>query len=123
MYSYLSRDGAYSQASILVDYSGRRDAVDRIVACMRRIPVDRRRRDRYPMKAGAFNYFDFYRHELVGDEILLGESTPAVTQAVRQAVDEFLDAEDSDYTRINDYFRCLAFRPEAVAEAVAEEAK
>ena len=101
---------------------GRRDAVDRIVACMRKIPVDRRRRDRYPMKAEAFNYFDFYHHQLVGDEILSGKSTAAVTEAVRQAVDEFLDAEDSDYTRINDYFRCLAFRPEAVAEAVAEEA-
>ncbi|MDE3261247.1 MAG: hypothetical protein OYL41_04590, partial [Acidobacteriota bacterium] len=99
------------------------DAVDRIVACMRKIPVDRRRRDRYPMKARAFNYFDFYHHQLVGDEILSGKSTAAVTEAVRQAVDEFLDAEDSDYTRINDYFSCLAFRPEAVAEAVAEEAK
>ncbi|MCZ0935075.1 MAG: PD-(D/E)XK nuclease family protein [Gemmatimonadetes bacterium] len=97
-------------------FPGRRDAVDRIVACMRKIPVDRRRRDRYPMEAGAFNYFDFYRHELVGDEILSGKSTAVVTEAVRQAVDEFLDAEDSDYTRINDYFRCLAFRPEAVTE-------
>ena len=104
-------------------FPGRRDAVDRIVAFMDKIPVDRRRRDRYPMKAGAFNYFDFYRHELVGDEILSGKSTGAVTEAVRQAVDEFLDEEDSDYTRINDYFRCLAFRPEEGAEAVAEEAK
>ncbi len=90
---------------------------------MREIPVDRRRRDRYPMKADAFNYFDFYRHQLVGDEVLSGKSTAAVTEAVRHAVDEFLDAEDSDYTRINDYFRCLAFRPDVVAAAVAEEAK
>ena len=108
---------------MLQAFPGRRDAVDRIVACMRETPVDRRRRDRYPMKAGAFNYFNFYRHQLVGDEILSGKSTEAVTEAVRRAVDGFLDAEDSDYTRINDYFRCLAFRPKAVAEAVAEEAK
>ncbi|MYC53042.1 MAG: hypothetical protein F4X47_12070 [Gammaproteobacteria bacterium] len=101
---------------VLESSPGRRDAVDRIVACMRKIPVDRRRRGRYPMKAGAFNHFHFYRHELVGDEILSGKSTAEVTEAVRQAVDEFLDAEDSDYTRINDYFQCLAFRPEAVAE-------
>ena len=101
---------------VLESSPGRRDAVDRIVACMRKIPVDRRRRDRYPMKAGAFNHFHFYRHELVGEEILSGKSTAAVTEAVRQAVDEFLDAEDSDYTRINDYFRCLAFRPEEVGE-------
>ena len=104
-------------------FPGRRDAVDRIVACMRNTPVDRHRRDRYPMKAGAFGYFDFYRHQLVGDDVLSGRSTTAVTEAVRQAVDEFLDAEDSDYTRINDYFRCLAFRPDAVASAGAEEPK
>jgi len=90
---------------------------------MRKTPVDRRRRDRYPMKAEAFNYFDFYHHQLVGDEVLSGKSTAAVTEAVRQAMDEFLDAEDSDYTRINDYFRCLAFRPEVVAKSVAEEAQ
>ncbi len=108
---------------MLQAYPGRRDAVDRIVACMREIPVDRRRRDRYPMKVNAFNYFDFYRHQLVGDEVLSGKSTAAITEAVRQAVTEFLDAEDSDYTRINDYFRCLAFRPETVAETVAEGAK
>ncbi|MDE2762448.1 MAG: PD-(D/E)XK nuclease family protein [Gemmatimonadota bacterium] len=43
------------------------------------------------------------------DAVLSGTSTAAVTEAVRQAVAEFLDAEDSDYTRINDYFRCLSF--------------
>ncbi|MDE0072476.1 MAG: PD-(D/E)XK nuclease family protein [Gammaproteobacteria bacterium] len=101
---------------VLESSPGRRDAVDRIAACMRKIPVDRCRRGRYPMKAGAFNHFHFYRHELVGDETLSGTSTAAVTVAVRQAVDEFLDAEDSDYTRINDYFRCLAFQPAPVAE-------
>ncbi|MYG80907.1 MAG: hypothetical protein F4187_03630 [Gemmatimonadetes bacterium] len=89
---------------------------------VRETPIDRRRRERYPMKPKEFRYFEIYSHQLVGDEILSGASTTAVTEAVRQAVDEFLDAEDSDYTRINDYFRCLAFRPEAVAEAVAEEA-
>jgi len=104
-------------------FPGRRDTVDRIVACMRKIPVDRRRRERYPMRAGAFDYFDFYRHELVGDETLSGQSTAAVTETVRHAVAEFLDAEDSDYTRINDYFQCLAFRPEAASATQAEESK
>lgn len=47
--------------------------------------------------------------EMTRDEILSGTSTATVTEAVRQAVAEFLDAEDSDYTRINDYFGCLAF--------------
>ncbi len=112
--------GLRSVTVLLEAFPGPRDAVDRIVACMRKTPVDRRRRDRYPMKAEEANYFRFYRHQLVGDEILSGKSTTAVTEAVRQAVEEFLDAEDSDYTRINDYFRCLAFRPDATSEAVED---
>lgn len=109
--------GLRSVTVLLEAFPGPRDVVDRIVACMHKIPVDRRRRDRYPMKAEEANYFRFYRHQLVGDDILSGKSTTAVTEAVRQAVADFLDAEDSDYTRINDYFRCLAFRPDAALAA------
>ena len=87
-----------------------RKALNDLLAFVRETPIDRRRRDRYPMKPKEFSYFDIYRHELVGDDVLSGPSTAAITEAVRQAVDEFLDAEDSDYTRINDYFRGLAFR-------------
>ncbi len=112
--------GRRSVSVLLEAFPGRRDAVNRIVACMRKIPVDRRRRDRYPMKAEEFNYFRFYRHQLVGDDVLSGRSTASVTESVRQAVAGFLDAEDSDYTRINDYFGCLGFRPD-VAPAKEED--
>ena len=100
-----------------------RRAMKDTLAFVRETPIDRRRRERYPMRPKEFGYFDIYSHQLVGDEILSGTSTAAVTEAVRQAVDEFLDAEDSDYTRINDYFRCLAFWPEGASAAQAEEAK
>ena len=115
----------YRQISVLLEVPSHcRRAVEDVLTFVRETPVDRRRRDRYPMRPKEFGYFNVYYHQLVSDEILSGKSTAAVTEAVRQAVAEFLDAEDSDYTRINDYFRCLAFRPqEAVAEAVAEEVK
>ena len=100
-----------------------RRAVEDTLAFVRETPIDRRRRERYPMRSQEFGYFDIYSHQLVGDEILSGSSTAAVTEVVREAVDEFLDAEDSDYTRINDYFRCLAFHPKAASAAQAEEAK
>ena len=114
----------YRQISVLLEVPSHcRKAVKDLLAFVRETPIDRRRRDRYPMRPKDFGYFNVYYHQLVGDEILSGTSTAAVTEAVRQAVTEFLDAEDSDYTRINDYFRCLAFRPEPAAAAMAEKAK
>ncbi len=101
----------------------KKKAMKDLLAFMHETPVDRSRRDRYPMKPKDFGYFNVYYHRLVGDEILSGTSTEAVTEAVLHAVTEFLAAEDSDYTRINDYFRCLAFRTEAAAAPEAEEAK
>jgi len=41
---------------------------------------------------------------------------PAGETMDRQATDE-MDAEDSDYTRINDYFGCLGFRPDGATTA------
>ena len=94
---------------------GRGEMVNRILAFMRETPVDRRHRDRYPMKGGEYNYFSVYSHPLVGDDILSGRSTAAVTEAVRREVENFLDSEDSDYKRIRDYFKCLAFPHDAAA--------
>ena len=100
-----------------------RKAVEDVLTFVRATPIDRRRRERYPMRPKEFGYFDIYSRQLVGDEVLSGTSTAAVTEAVRQAVTEFLALEDSDYTRINDYFRCLAFSREAASAAQAEESK
>ncbi len=122
----------YRQITVLLEVAARcrkKKAVKDLLAFVRETPVDRRRRDRYPMRPGDFGYFLVYYHQLVGDDVLSGKSSEAVTEAVRKAVNEFLDAEDSDYTRINDYFRCLAFRSESAAPTepaaatVAEEAK
>ena len=95
---------------------GRGEMVNRILAFMRETPVDRRHRDRYPMQGKEYNYFDIYSHQLVGDDILSGRSTAAVTEAVLREVENFLDSEDSDYKRIRDYFKCLAFLHDGVAE-------
>ncbi len=114
----------YRQISALLEVPPRcQKALNDMLAFVRATPIDRPRRDRYPMRPKGFGYFDIYSHQLVGDEILSGKSTAAVTEAVLEAVAKFLDAEDSDYTRINDYFRCLAFRPGAAAADVGQEAK
>jgi hypothetical protein len=91
------------------------EALKRILRFMRGTPIDRRRRDRYQQKGAGYGYVHLYSHELVGDDVLSGRSTAAVTEAVREAVENFLDSEDSDYNRVGDYFRCLAFGNDAVA--------
>ena len=96
---------------------GRGGMVNRILAFMRKTPVDRRRRDRYPMEGREWEYSSIYSHRLVGDDILSGRSTAAVTKAVLREVEKFLDSEDSDYKRIRDYFKCLAFLHDEAEEA------
>lgn len=76
--------------------------MNRILAFLRKTPVDRRRRDRYPMKRKEYNYFDIHSHRLVGDDIFSGRTTATVTEAVLREVEKFLDSEDSDYKRIRD---------------------
>ena len=125
-------DFQYRQISVCLEvpsHCRNKEAVKDLLAFVRERPIDRRRRERYPMRADGYGYYHVFNHELVADEILSGKSAEEVTEAVLHAVTEFLKAEDSDYTRINDYFQCLAFRPEAAvateptAAAVAEEAK
>ena len=110
-------DFQFREVSVFLEVPpyGRGEMVNRILAFMRETPVDRRHRDRYPMKGGEYNYFSVYSHPLVGDDILSGRSTAAVTEAVRREVENFLDSEDSDYKRIRDYFKCLAFPHDAAA--------
>ena len=104
------------RALLEVPSYGHEEMVNRILAFMRETPVDRRLRDRYPMRSKEFNYFDIYSHQLVGDDILSGRSTAAVTEAVLREVANFLDSEDSDYKRIRDYFKCLAFQHDVAKE-------
>lgn len=111
-------DFQYREISVSLEvpsHCRKSEAVKDLLTFVRERPIDRRRRERYPMRRDTYGYFHIYSHELVGDEILSGTSTAAVTEAVLQAVADFLDAEDSDYTRINDYFQCLAYRPVSVA--------
>ena len=104
------------RALLEVPPHGRGEMVNRILAFMRKTPVDRRHRDRYPMEGRESTYFYIYSHQLVGDDILSGRSTAAVTEAVLQEVENFLDSEDSDYKRVGDYFKCLAFLHDGAAE-------
>ena len=51
--------------------------------------------------------------EFVTDEELSGMSPSEAKEVVRERLEKFLSADDSDYRRIQGYFECLAFKPEA----------
>ena len=75
-------------------------------------PVDRQPGDKYPMRDSG-DYFYVYDRELVTDEELSGMSPSEAKEVVRERLEKFLSADDSDYRRIQGYFECLAFKPEA----------
>ena len=82
-------------------------------------PVDRQQGDKYPMRDSG-DYFYVYDHELVVDEEFSRMSPSEAKEVVRQRLETFLSAEDSDYRRIQDYFACLAFRPRDVGSLTNE---
>ena len=84
------------------------DVLEGIKSFMRETPVDRRRRDRYPMAGKP--WFFIYRHQLLGDDVLSALSASEIRERTLEEVKRFLYSDESDYRRINDYFRCLAFR-------------
>ena len=75
-------------------------------------PVERQPGDKYPMRDSG-DYFYVYDRELVTDEELSGMSPSKAKEVVRERLEKFLTADDSDYRRIQGYFECLAFKPEA----------
>ncbi len=90
---------------------------ERIKSFMRKVPVDRRFRERYPMRGAGYGYYTIYHHQLLGDDVLSALSASEVRDRTLAEVKRFLDSDTSDYRRINDYFRCLSFRPDAATSA------
>ena len=74
-------------------------------------PVDRQSADQYPNKESG-DYFYVYQRALVGAEELSRMSPAKAKGVVLQRLESFLDDENSEYRRIGDYLKCLAFRPE-----------
>ena len=92
----------------------RQPVLDRIKAHLQGTPINSREPDWYPMKDYG-KYFYVYHRNFPIDVDLSGMSTSKVKDVVLGRLTEFLDSDDSEYRRIDGYFRCLAFRPDAPA--------
>lgn len=87
--------------------------LDEVKNFMRKTPVDRQATQRYPMMEG--DWFTVYERILLSEEMFANTRASEVEERVLEMLQEFLDSDESDYRRIEDYFDCLAFRPSAAA--------
>ena len=86
--------------------------LERIRAHVRDTPINSGKPNWYPMEYFG-SYFEIHRRAFLSAEDLEGLSTSQAKDVVEEKLTEFLDAGDSEYTRIETCFKCLAFRPDA----------
>lgn len=96
--------------------------LDEVKSFMRSTPVDRQETRKYPMTEG--DYFTVYERPLLDERVLVHTRASEVEERVLEVLQDFLDSDESDYRRIQDYFECLTFRPIAAAnvEKVSDRA-
>ena len=83
--------------------------VDRLKSCLEKTPINRQRPDGYTVWNDGYGWEGAYREKLLSHEELLEMSAPEVTDEVIRRLAAFMDSDDSEYRRIDDYLQCLAF--------------
>ena len=91
---------------------GDHSPLDRLIRFIEDIPIDRLEPDKYRNKdIGEGWHRVYYQPILSKDEfanMLVSEGQDEVLRKLK----DFMASNESDYRRIDDYFRCLAFSPE-----------
>ncbi len=117
----LSWSMAFTHRNVRVSFvfyskSGReRSFVDRLKGFMEKTPINRQKIDEYSVKDAGYGYERVYREEILSNEELVEMSVPEVEDAVIRRLRDFMDSDDSEYRRVDDYFQCLAFRSNELA--------
>ena len=97
--------------------SEERSFVDRLKSFMEKTPINRRKPDEYSVRDKGYGWERVYCEEILSNEELVEMSAPEVSHEVIRRLEDFMDSDDSEYRRIDDYFQCLAFGSEEVATA------
>ena len=86
--------------------------MDRLRRFIQATPINRRRPGEYLMQNSGFGWYEVFDQELLSrDELAELSGSEAKDEALRRLKD-FMGSDESEYGRIDDYFRCLAFRPD-----------
>ena len=83
--------------------------LDRIKRFMQATPINRHKPNEYPMRDSGFGWYRVYDHEILSRDKLYEMSAPEVMDKVIPWLEDFMDSDDSEYRRIDDYFQCLGF--------------
>ena len=86
-----------------------RSFLDRLKGFMEKTPINRQRPDEYAIKDAGYGWERVYREAILSNEELVEMSAPEVEHEVIRRLGDFMDSDDSEYRRIDDYFQCLAF--------------
>ena len=86
--------------------------LDRVKSFIGATPINRHRPDEYPMRDSGYGWYRVYNHQVLSKRELADMSRIEVRDKVMAWLEDFMDSDGSEYRRIEDYFRCLAFSPD-----------
>ena len=94
--------------------------LDRLKHFMEATPIDRLEPDKYPISNNGYGWHGVYYQLLLSADKFADMSVSEAPDEVIRRLEHFMGSNESDYRRIDDYFRCLAFRPD-VSTSTREE--
>ena len=90
---------------------GNPSPLDWLLDFMEDTPIDRLEPDRYQIVDRDYGWHRVYYRALLPEDELAGMSVSEGRDEVLRRLRDFMGSNASDYRRIDDYFRCLAFHP------------
>ena len=85
--------------------------LDWLMRFMEDTPIDRLEPDRYQIVDRDYGWHRVYHRALLPEDEFAGMSVSEGRDEVLRRLRDFMGSNASDYRRIDDYFRCLAFHP------------
>ena len=94
--------------------------LDRLMRFMEDTPIDRLEPDKYRIVDRDYGWYRVYEQQVLSKDEFADMSVSEGQDEVLRWLKDFMGSNESDYRRIDDYFRCLAFRPD-VSTSTQEE--
>ena len=86
--------------------------LNRLKNFMHATPINRQEPGKYPMTNNGFGWFQVYDQEILSNDELADMSGSESNDEVLRRLKDFMGSDKSEHRRIDDYFQCLAFRPD-----------
>ena len=83
--------------------------LDRLMRFMEDTPIDRLETDKYRIKDMGKGWHQVYHQPILSKDEFFDMSVFESRDEVLRRLKSFMDSNESDYRRIDDYFRCLTF--------------